>query len=62
MTNIQSNKNILIHDTADVQTNSIGSGRYAAYANNLSTWGYDYQAGHSYTQPNTLLNIGQVII
>jgi len=42
--------------------NWIGSGRYAAYANNLGTWGYDYQAGHSYTQPNTSLNIGQVII
>lgn len=35
-----------------------GSGRIAAYANNLSTWGYGPSA--YYTTPNTSGNIGQV--
>jgi hypothetical protein len=39
--------------------NAAGSGRLAAYANNLSTWGY----GPSiyYTAPDTSGNVGQVL-
>ena len=42
------------------QSNSIGSGRKPAFANNASTWGYDPTI--NYTSPNTALNIGQVVI
>jgi hypothetical protein len=37
-----------------------GSGRLAAYTNNLSTWGYG--PGSTYTAPDTTLNSGQVNI
>jgi len=42
------------------QSNSVGSGRNPAFANNYGTWGYDNS--HNYLHPNTALNIGQVII
>jgi hypothetical protein len=38
--------------------NAVGSGRLAAYANNLSTWGYGPSA--YYTTPDTSGNVGQV--
>ena len=38
--------------------NAAGSGRLAAYANNLSTWGYGPSA--YYTAPDTSGNVGQV--
>ncbi len=42
------------------QSNSIGSGRNPAFANNFATWGYDLS--HNYQYPNTSLNTGQVHI
>lgn len=38
----------------------IGSGRNPAFANNLATWGYDYN--NYYKKPDTSKNKGQVII
>lgn len=39
---------------------AVGGGRNPMFANNYGTWGYD--PNHKYQQPNTSLNIGQVII
>jgi hypothetical protein len=39
--------------------NAAGSGRLAAYANNLSTWGYGPSV--YYTAPDTSGNVGQVL-
>ena len=37
-----------------------GSGRNPAFSNNYGTWGYD--PSHNYQHPNTIGNVGQVII
>jgi hypothetical protein len=42
------------------QSNSVGSGRNPAFANNFGTWGYDNT--HYYLSPDMSKNVGQVII